>query len=420
MARETHPLLKRLLGAVATPRVALLRAGVDRLQRELDEALRVRDAAVATSAAHERGKRQALRAYNRYASAMRALDRYEHDSLTPGMPGWSERWAEDRRRVLLFAPKDHAGSMVQWARAINASTEWAARAVSVTPHEFGYATDLSYGVVEHLDHHLNRLLAEADVIHVKDEDGFRTGRNQLPADSLSRHGKPMVFTLYGSVSRERQDERDYRAYVDTFDATASLTPDLSFEWLRCPAFVGHAFDTEGTDVTWTDARSVGHSPSQPLVKATDAFMTAAERLRAERGIEIDLITGVSNRECVERKSRLGIFFDQAGRNYGSGRVIGWYGNAGLESAARGVPTIAHLSEQAFDRAALGGADVRDACGIMNTGTGTEAIYATMRDFFELDAAERAVCSKTTRAWVESFHGFSAVGPRLESIYATLV
>lgn len=403
-------------------KVLPLRKKVARLERALRLRRREHERAVGRALAAQAEKQrlaaevqQALRVAHRYRAALEHAPRYHHGSLTPGFDGWHERWQEGRKRVVLFAPKDYGGSMVQWARAINATTEWAARAVTITPHQFGYSTDLSYGIAENAGEPLDQLLREADVIQFKDELGFLDGSNGLASDFLSRFGKPVIYTTYGSFARDRQDDPEYRRHVDTFDGVVALTPDLCFEWTRRPTFIGHAVDTSSVPFTWRESMTVGHSPSRPKIKGTGPFLEAAERLQRTHGIEVDLITNVSNRECVDRKSRVGLFFDQAGRNFGTGRVIGWYGNSALEAASRGVPTIAHLSEESLDRAELGGCSMRDA-EIINSGITSADLYKTMQSYFDLDPNGRSSKAEATRRWVERVHGFEAVAGRLVKAY----
>lgn len=359
---------------------------------------------------------------DRTISAMlAAVPRYEFDSITPGTANWSERWKHASRRVVFFAPNDYAGSLFQIARAINSSSEWAARLISIHPHQYGYENDLLYGHPKNVPQGLHDLLSQADVIHVKDESGFLDGTNRLPPDLLARHDKPVVFQLYGSVSRERQESQRFRAYVNGHAGVVSLTPDLCFKWLKRPRFIPHAVHSDEINLTWVDGNRLAHSPSDPRKKGTKNLLRAVSRLGDD--ISLDVIQGVLHSECVERKSRASIFFDQAGRSrtkaWGRSRIVGFYGNASLEAAARGIPTIAHISRASFEGAKRGGHDIDEQCAIINTGLSSASIESTLKNWVAMRGDDRAQLSHRTRNWVESFHGAGVVARQLVEVYEGL-
>lgn len=392
-----------------------------RLERRAQESQRI-----AAELVVERRRRRQLEI------ALDTATRYDFGSLTPPVDDWVSRWREERPRVVLFAAtRDYGGSLFSWARAINRRTDWAARLVVVQEHRFGYANDISYGAPLVIPDDLHRLLEQTDVIHLKDEAGFLDGTNGLPTDLLARHDKPIVFTQYGDLARARQDDAAYRHHVASHDAVVCITPDLCFRWLSDPRYIPHAVDTASTDVTWDDANSVGHSPSTIVVdgdayslarKGTADFEAAVAELREKLGLDVEMISGVSHQECLRRKSRLGVFFDQAGLSdpqLGPQRVVGWYGNAGLEAAVRGIPTIAHLPPFAFEGARRGGHEIEERCAIVGTGLGADAIADAIRSVFELPPEARAELSRSTRRWVEEFHDDALVGPQLAEVYESV-
>jgi glycosyltransferase involved in cell wall biosynthesis len=77
---------------------------------------------------------------------------------------------------------------------------------------------------------------------------------------------------------------------------------------------------------------IAHAPTNRAIKSTEAFLSATDQLRGEGfDIEVDLIEGVSWAECLQRKSKADIYFDQ---------VILGYGNNAIESWGMGIPVIA--------------------------------------------------------------------------------
>lgn len=364
-----------------------------------------------------RGRIQALE------GVLTAVPRHEYGSVTPGIAEWRDKWARSAgRRVLFYAKKDFAGAMLAWARAINDHTDFAARLVALQAHEYGYDVDLLLPQPDPMQSDFLGLAAQADVIHIMDETGFLDGSNGLPADVFSRFHKPTVFTQGGGLARRHRDDPEYQRMVLGMAARVATTPDLVFPWFD-GYYVPSAIDTDRFSYTWTDGTVVGHSPSDTARKGTDDLVEAVRRLADSMEIEFELIHGVNHDECLRRKQRVNVFFDQAGResadNLGTDRVIGWYGVAALEAAVHGIPTIAHLSEDAFAGAERGGIDIRDMCAVINTPLGADGIEATLRSYFEMEPGERSALSHRTRAWIEGFHSAETVARRLAAVYHTL-
>jgi hypothetical protein len=285
-------------------------------------------------------------------------------------------------------------------------------------HPFAYDNDL---VLPHPDvapSDLAGLAAAADVIHIKDEEGQFEGKAPEIYEILARAGKPIVFTHYGGYARKYKDNPEYRAFVGAFAARVAMTPDLRYPWFD-GEYIPHAIDAERFPNAWRDGNIIAHSPSTEARKGTAELIEAIEGL----GLELDLIKDVPHAECLRRKRLCSLFFDQAGRErpkkMGVDDVIGWYGNSALESAVFGIPTIAHLSDEAFERAEAAGCPIRDECAILNTPLGVEGIRRTIRGYLELSAAGRAEVSLRTRRWIENFHSFPVVARRLAELYRRL-
>jgi hypothetical protein len=345
------------------------------------------------------------------------LPRYEFGSYSPGVEEWSRRWQErPDKRVLLYALKDHAGSFFKWAAAINDFTDYAARLVVFQAHPFGYPIDLFF--LPHSEEGYTGLLdlvEQADVVHIKDETGFFLGTNGLPADLFTQFNKPIVFTHYGSQSRKYADDPEYAAYVRRFEGRIAMTPDLCFEWFD-GLYIPQGIDIRRFRYSWRDGRVLGHSPSMRARKGTTTLMEAVR----EFDLRLDLIEGLTHEECLRRKASCSLFFDQAGRQRtkepGTERVIGWYGNSALESAVLGIPTIAHLSEKAFEGATRAGRDIRERCPIINTPLDVAGMRTTIARYLDLSPRERQELSLRTREWIESFHSYQAVGSDLAAVY----
>lgn len=338
---------------------------------------------------------------------------HRYGAYGAGVEGWERRWdANPGRRVLLYAHTDTAGSLFRWAEAINRHTAYAARMACFKLNPFDYPIDLVFPDPRVSPSGFAELVAEANLVHIKDEHRFPRGEGR-GGQALLATDKPVVFTHYGSRARWHADDPDYRHVVGRCAARVATTPDLCFDWFD-GRWVPLPIDTERFPYEWRDGRVVGHSPSVPERKGTLEFMEATSTLPCE----IELIQGVSHAECLERKRRCNLFFDQAGWELSrfGGRPVGWYANSALEAAVHGIPTIAHLSDEAFAGALRGGKDIRADCLIINTPLGVEGIRATLHRWLDGPADERERHSRETRAWVERVHSYRAVAADLAAVY----
>jgi glycosyltransferase involved in cell wall biosynthesis len=209
-----------------------------------------------------------------------------------------------------------------------------------------------------------RFIAEAvrryDVFHFNAGApgiALRTRRGvftELPL--LKRLGKTVVVTWQGCDVRPRAACRwcerpecvtqdpwraaGAKAMLKYADRGVFINPDLG-RYLPGATFLPYA----SVDVAAIDAQPlpdrqtvvVAHAPTNPRVKGTPHVVAAVERLRADGlDVELDLITGVTNREAMERIARADVLVDQL--------HIGWYGGVAVEAMALGRPVVCFIEE----------------------------------------------------------------------------
>jgi len=362
----------------------------------------------------------------------------EYGSFTDGIGQWDRRWKEAsaNRRVLMVAPKDFAGSMYKLAEALNRYTSYAVRLVTFDFHQFNYPVDLV--VPECDDDRLEaffKIAREAAIFHLKDEHSWFLGReyflnlrllNVLFFSNSFRNTRK-VFTHYGGYARKLKDNAKYIARVQRFDGRIAMTPDLNFDWFN-GEYVPHAIDTDLFQKTWRDSNIIAHSPSNVLTKATyllEGAVDILDRYHQDvwRNWFVDIIRGISYYECMLRKSKASLFFEQAGGHgmgpLGIDDIIGWYGNSAVEAMTLGIPTIAHLSEVAFERAEKAGHDIRDL-PVINTPRAIDGLAETILHFAIQSPREREALSERTRQFAVDFHGYASVGKRMAEIYDRLL
>jgi hypothetical protein len=344
---------------------------------------------------------------------------------------WGENWKDpSKAKVLLLAPQDYAGSFYGWAKAVNKiSPDAACRLVSLTRHRYEFDCDYIFHVYERgveKTPELVRMVDEADALHLKDESYFRNA-NYRPAiyrlvnsmiEKFRRDNKPIIYTHFGSIARGSEQDPAYRQAVREFDARIALTPDLNFDWFQ-GHLIPHAIDLGELYYSWRETRRLAHSPSSLEIKGSNLMWEAVNEIdEIRQNWELDLIAGVKLSKCLERKQKAELFFDQAGKNDGDphGRVIGWYGKSAVEAMAFGIPSIAHLSEEAFQGCERAGKNLRHLCPILNTGLDRAAMKETVLKYLTLTGSEKEELSQRTRAFVEKFHGEDVVGRELGKVY----
>ena len=381
---------------------------------------------IETQRSQAKAYRRLAKSYGQIISDTTAL--HEYHSLTPGRSDWANKWKTcTGKRVLLFAFADYSGSFYKWAEAINRHTDHAVRFVTLKRHRYGYPLDIMYLrgdlLIERFPEMLNEFLTlcdEADIIHIKDQTGFFDGRNRLPKNLLSQFRKPIVYTLYGGTARQDESDPAFQAHVKTHAEVIAMTPDLCFDWAGAH-FIPHNIDEDVYTHSWSDGKLIMHSPSTATRKGTSFFRPAAERVAQEIGGKLEIISGNKHEYIMQQKPRASIFFDQAGRESeeNGGKLIGWYGNSALEAAVFGVPTMAHLSNEAIDRASRAGYDVESDSAILNVAPNQDGIYQVLRDFFDRSPSEREELAKRTRQWIEKHHSYRSTSAKLSAIYESL-
>lgn len=346
-------------------------------------------------------------------------------SLVPSIKAWRDKWKNCQgKRILYYSYIDFSGSFYKWADAVNEYTPHAVRLVVLNLHKFGYPVDIVYPRADVMREYfpvmydaLLTLADEADIIHIKDQKGFLEGYNALPPYIFRQFNKPLIYTLYGGHARHEKDMPAFRGHVQSFDAVVAMTPDLCFDWAKT-AFIPHSIDCNKNDFLWEDKGIIVHTPSTPSRKGTDLFLAACQELSQTHDVDYKIITGVTYEMALENKRKATLFFDQAGKEAEKhgGSYIGWYGNSALEAAVHGVPTMAYMSDMAFEQAARAGRDIRSQCGMLNVEPSKDGIRRVMEMFFDMSPDERKKVALKTRAWIKSFHSQQAVAKMLSDLY----
>lgn len=233
--------------------------------------------------------------------------------------------------VILNADADVAGVGINLKRAFDKYTNWETRAVCRATNYLDYPTDIVWPYNEHgpIARQVGGLVSAADVVHVMDDEGaLHPFRSRL-------RGKTIVVHYLGS--HYRRNRRRAEAVSRSFRAIqVTCEVDLMSDAV---GFLGTPADLEAIAAfrnayQLSDRIRIGHAPTNRTVASTERVIEVVKELATRYPIDFDLIEGVSNRECLERKAQLDIFVD---------RFTLGFGVNDLECAALGIPVVAGLA-----------------------------------------------------------------------------
>lgn len=261
---------------------------------------------------------------------------------------------------------------------------------------------------------VQKLINEADIIHWKGD--------WLPSDHFSSYlhipAHKTIITVSGSGFRRRNQARHPMAqlgwfpikdYVEKSDLRTAMTPDLNYPELK-GLYTQQAIDSTSQPFLWKNSVRpiIAHSPSHRGKKGTDLFLKAMSELRNSRfKFDVDLIENVDKKECIERKKRATIFFDQAG--------VGFYGNAALEAMQFGIPTIAGIPDFAYKQSKK---LTRGNCPVIRVYPTVDSIVDAMVRLFSPPAftPKMSTIARRTEEFCYGFHSYETVGTMWDEIY----
>ena len=266
---------------------------------------------------------------------------------------------------------------------------------------------------------VQKLINEADIIHWKGD--------WLPGDHFTRYlSIPLhktIVSVSGSGFRRRGKARHHTAqlawfsideYVKKSDFRTAFTPDLNYPEFK-GVYTQQAIDSTSQPYLWKNSARpvIAHSPSNRCKKGTDIFLKAIAELRNSRfEFDVDIIENVTKQECVERKKKATIFFDQVG--------VGFYGNAALEAMQFGIPTIAGIPDSSVKQSS--GKLTRQNCPVITIKPTVESMVTAIERLLcpPLFCPKMETVSQKTKEFCDGFHSYEAVGTMWDEIYKEVV
>jgi hypothetical protein len=305
-------------------------------------------------------------------------------------------------RAFAIGSSDPAGVVARFQAAAEKSTDLRIRSASRQDDTYlQFHHDLIWGKD---DDEIATLIKEADIVHLNNSD--RAARR-------FRIHKPMLMHHHGTLFRSNPSHfvqvaqiRRMLAAVSTIDLLR-LGPEGSLHWLPTAYPISDLLAFGKKYRRPEDGRIlIAHAPTNQAFKGTAVFLEAVKQLQWDGlPIDVDLIEGVSNAECMERKARADILFDQLAWGYGCNAVEAW---------GMGIPVISGSDEWTDQR--------------MRQEFGGDVPYALASEKTLRDVIEQMVTSKQARddyaakglAHVKRFHDERPALARLAELYADCI
>ena len=290
----------------------------------------------------------------------------------------------------IHSGQDTGGQSWRLYEAFRKHTDWDFRSMNQRKTYIGYPQDLPWR-----KRAAEQLAAESDVIHW--HNGYGTAR------ALKMTHKPSVTHHHGTMFRSDPNRfvAEQRVFggiglVSTLDLYLLAPDDL--EWLPAPY-----------DVDWlqslrkphqTDRIVIAHAPTNREVKSTAQFLEAIDRLKQDYPVELELIERATWDDCLARKARADIFFDQT--------ILG-YGCNALEAWGMGIPVVAGASDETLDEME------RRFGGLPFYHATEETIYDALRELVESPEL-RERYGRIGYSYVKRFHDEAVVVEQLKDLY----
>lgn len=305
-------------------------------------------------------------------------------------------------RVINICANDYARYGLLNARAL-LTAGFDAEAFMMNPHVFGYPDQATLADAD-------RILQEienADVVQIMHSD-----RKMLEIWMKSKRPRLIV---HHAGSRYRQNPDRYNALFNPFVET-SIYCLTEFETLgsKNPVFLPMCIDTDAIkpelDFVHPEKIIVGHFPSKPEVKGTDAILRVMGRILEEFPGKFEFIYSLENESYEENYKRLQLCdvyidllaSDQQGKPYGS------FGTTSLEMAAMGKIVFTQLLNKGPYLQACPSAELYFEKNENELWTHLSLVL-NMRRFLLM---EKKIA---TRKWVEETHSLAAQGKRMLTI-----
>lgn len=303
------------------------------------------------------------------------------------------------RLVILNAGPDTAGCGIALKRAFDKhAVGWQTRAVCRSVKSLDYPTDIVWPRrTPYIRRKVEELVRRADVVHVMDAPRV------LNAVVRGLHGQTVIVQHLGS--HYRMNPAGVSAQARSFGASeATDSIDLLADhiaWMPATRDLDELAELRQRVYRPSQRIRIAHAPTNRLLKHTAAVIVAVEQLAKRHPIDFDLIEGVSNRECLERKAQADIFIDQLLFGFGVNNIECW---------AMGIPVVSGLADDDAHRKAV------KMWGRLPWADANAATLEPIIEHLVTDPAWRAMLGERGRAHAEEWHSERSVVEQTLAVY----
>ncbi len=319
--------------------------------------------------------------------------------------------------VVLLGRADWAGSCYSVSRAINQTGRMDCRHVSLYPHIFGFPADIVIPIcnVPHpgkaTDYpreyeETQALFQKADIIHIwNDLPHVFDGLLPVPQDKI--RSCTFTGTLY------RQNHVAINRHLKARGLKLAVqNPTYRFPDEYDAEFIPHAVDISKLiplPIQERESGSIGcYRPEHRSTSAhADITLLESQLGRNHPDWHITLDKTIPWEERMRLMPRCRYFFEYMDAN------MGYWGRSALEACAMGVPTFSFISEKAL---AMSQGRIGRPAVIHVTG---EILEKTLLRYLNLDPEEYKELSLASRAWIENYYSYQAVGELYSRFFESL-
>lgn len=298
------------------------------------------------------------------------------------------------RSVLIVSPgPDTGGVGIALKRAFDRhAPDWSVRHVRRRDNYIAYPADITWTRAN--ERAIGALYCSADIIHLMESFGDGLPWRSDAPRIIHHHGHQFNVDPQRWLPRTRAE--GLTALVSTLDMTKPAPDELV--WLPNPCDTVALAQLRAKTYRPTVRPRVIHSPTSRVRKGTDAFLAGIRPLMPQ--IELDLIERRPWSECLTRKARGDILFDQF-------NPAGYALNS-IEAWALGLATCSGAEPWTLDV-------IRQTVGYLPFQMATEAtVGQRMAELF--DPVVRAEVAERGCACLADFHDERVVVKRLIAIY----
>ncbi len=245
-----------------------------------------------------------------------------------------ELWdKKNGNNIAVVADFNIAGQLSLLFRMINRYTTHKARLIILQGDYLSYDQDLILSSGNQQDYEeAVRVIENADFYHI---GRFPKNFNDINWANILRPDNCLV-QYYGSEMRNNADQV-YRWHAENKITGLSAWDYTMLE--KAPLFYHINLMCDFSRIKQCsppgDVIRICHPPTNRQIKKTDMLIDVYERLKKKYPIELELIEGKSNEECLDIKSRCHITYDQVS--------VGIYGLSAIESMAAGHAVLCGIS-----------------------------------------------------------------------------